>query len=355
MGICWGAFSTKSTKALKTGWLITAGVLAFYAGVIQPGERARGIASEKATGLAAVSGGVGWEPLSLWRRASILPHLNREAYLQKGAVGGVPVDRAVVARASLMTFSGSGSGEEGAPEDRKLVRTATLGLIVKTPAETGEKIVQLAQGAGGFLVTSNVNGGADAISASLTIRVPAAKFDEVRAQIRKLGLRVENESIEAQDVTKQYVDHEARLRNLRAEEQQYLGILRKAANVKDTLEVSDKLNEIRGAIEERQAEFEALSKQVETVAINITLRAEADAQVFGLNWRPLYQLKIAAREGLDGLADYAASMTAFVFYLPSALLWLFTILGGAAVAWRILRWAAKVLFGYSKGVREQEA
>jgi len=348
MAICWGVFSTKSKKALKTDWLITAGALALYVGVIQPRERARGIASEKATGLAAVSGGVGWEPLSLWRRTSILPHLNREAYLQKGAVGGVPVDRAVVARASLMTFSGSGSGEEGASEDRKLVRTATLGLIVKTPAETGEKIVQLAQGAGGFLVTSNVNGGADATSASLTIRVPAAKFDEVRAQIRKLGLRVENESIEAQDVTKQYVDHEARLRNLRTEEQQYLGILRKAANVKDTLEVSGKLNEIRGAIEERQAEFEALSKQVETVAINITLRAEADAQVFGLNWRPLYQLKIAAREGLDGLADYAASMTAFVFYLPTVLLWLFTILAGAAVGWRILRWAAKVLFGFPK-------
>jgi len=70
---------------------------------------------------------------------------------------------------------------------------------------------------------------------------------------------------------------------------------------------------IRGAIEERQAEFEALSKQVETVAINITAAPEVDAQVFGLNWRPLYQLKIAAREGLDGLADYAASMTAFVF------------------------------------------
>ena len=354
MAICWGGFSTKSKKALKTGWLITAGVLAFYVGVIQPRERARGVASEKATGLAAVSGGEGWEPLSLWRQTSILPHLNREAYLQKAA-GGAPVDRAVVARASLMTFSGSGSGEEGASEDRKLVRTAALGLIVKTPAETGEKIVQLAQGAGGFLVTSNVNGGADATSASLTIRVPAAKFDEVRTQIRKLGLRVENESIEAQDVTKQYIDQEARLRNLRAQEQQYLGILRKAANVKDTLEVSDKLNEIRGAIEERQAEFEALSKQVETVAINITLRAEADAQVFGLNWRPLYQLKIAAREGLSGLADYAASMTAFLFYLPTVLLWLFTILAGAAMGWRILRWAAKVLFGFPKIVREQQA
>jgi hypothetical protein len=345
MVIRWGVFYTKSRTALKTGCLITAGVIALYLGVIQPRDQARGIASEKATGLAAVSGSVVWEPISLWRQTSILPHLRSEAYLQKGIVGGVPVDRAVVAPAALMTFSGGrNDGEESSSEDRKLIRTESLGLIVKTPAETAEKIIQIAQRAGGFLVTSNVNGGADATSALLSIRVPTDKFDEVRAQIRKLSLRMENESIDAQDVTKQYVDQEARLRNLRAQEQQYLVILRKAATVKDTLEVSDKLNEVRGAIEERQAEFEALSKQVETVVFNIMLRAEADAQVFGLNWRPLYQLKIAAREGLDGFGEYAASMTTFVFYLPTILLWLFTILAGAAVGWRILKWAARRLF-----------
>jgi Domain of unknown function (DUF4349) len=349
MVIRWGEFSVKSRTALKTAWLITAGVIALYLGVIQPRDQARGIASERASGLAAVSGSVGWEPISLWRQTSILPHFRSEAYLQKGIVGGVPVDLAVVAPASLMTFSGGrAGGEENSSEDRKLVRTNSLGLIVKTPSETAEKIIQTAQGAGGFLVTSNVNGGADATSALLSIRVPTEKFDEVRAQIRKLSLRVESESIDAQDVTKQYVDQEARLRNLRAQEQQYLGILRKAATVKDTLEVSDKLNEVRGAIEEKRAEFEALSKQVETMAINITLRAEADAQVFGLNWRPLYQLKIAAREGLAGFGEYAASMTTLVFYLPTILLWLFTILAGAAVGWRILKWAARTLFVSAK-------
>jgi hypothetical protein len=277
--------------------------------------------------------------------------------VDNGVVGGVP-GGIVVRNAALMTYAGGGGGggQEELPADRKLVRTAAIGLIVKTPAESAEKIIQLAQSAGGFLVTSQVNGGTDATSATLSVRVPAAKFDEVRAQIRKLGLRVESESIEAQDVTKQYVDQEARLRNLRAQEQQYLGILRKAANVKDTLEVSEKLNETRGVIEERQAEFEALSKQVETVAINVALRAEADAQVFGLHWRPLYQLKIAAREGLDGLGDYAASMTAFVFYLPTVLLWMFTIITGAAIGWRILRWVARVFFGFrTSAVSKQQA
>jgi hypothetical protein len=345
MVIRWGEFSAKSGTALKTGWLITAGAVALYLGVIQRHDQARGIASEKAPGLAAVSGGVGWEPIALWRQTSILPHFRSESYLQKGIVGGVSVDRADVAPASLVTVSGGRvGGEDGTSEDRKLVRTESLGLIVKTPAETAEKIIQIAQSAGGFLVTSNVNGGTDATSASLSIRVPAEKFEEVRAQIRRLSLRIENESIDAQDVTKQYVDQEARLRNLRAQEQQYLGILRKAATVKDTLEVSDKLNEVHGAIEERQAEFEALSKQVETVAMNITLRAEADARVFGLNWRPLYQLKISAHEGLDGFGEYTASMMTVVFYLPTILLWLFTILAGAAVGWRILKWTAQRLF-----------
>jgi hypothetical protein len=55
MVIRWGVFYTKSRTALKTGWLITAGVIALYVGVTQPLDRARGIASEKASGLAAVS------------------------------------------------------------------------------------------------------------------------------------------------------------------------------------------------------------------------------------------------------------------------------------------------------------
>jgi len=159
-----------------------------------------------------------------------------------------------------------------------------------------------------------------------------------------LGLRVESERVEAQDVTKQYVDQEAGLRNLRAEEKQYLVILSQARTVKDTLEVSEKLGEVRGQIDQQQGEFTALSKQIETVAISVTLRAEAEAQVFGLNWRPLYQMKLALREGLDGVASYVSSMTEFIFLLPSLLLWLATIIAGCALAWRFLRWVGRRWF-----------
>jgi len=115
----------------------------------------------------------------------------------------------------------------------------------------------------------------------------------VSAEIRKLGLRVESEQMEAEDVTRQYVDQQAHLRNLRAQEAQYFTILKLAKTVKDTLDVSEKLNGIRGEIERQQAEFETLSKQVETVAITVSLHSEAEAMCLGCtgglctssNWR----------------------------------------------------------------------
>ena len=201
---------------------------------------------------------------------------------------------------------------DAAAADRKMVRTSFLDMVVQHPAEAAEKIRTLADSLGGFLVSSEVRGGQNATGGSLTIRVPAARSEEVRAEIRKLGLRIESEKVEAQDVTRQYVDQKASLRNLRAEETQYLAILKQAKTVKDTLEVSEKLSDVRGQIEQQQAEFEVLSKQIVTVAIAVTMRAEAETQVFGLSWRPLYQMKMAFRDGLAIAALVGGEVDHFV-------------------------------------------
>ncbi len=253
-------------------------------------------------------------------------------------------DQHLIAAGQVGEYKEARLSETVGGAERRAIRTGAMDLVVRNPRESSEAIRQLAERVGGFLVNSEISGGEDASNASLTIRVPATKFEEARTAIRKLGLRVDGEKLEAQDVTKQYVDQSARLHNLHAQEIQYLGILKQAKTVKDTLDVSDKLNEVRGEIEQQQAEFDTLSKQVETVALTISLRAEADAKVFGLNWRPLYQLKYAARQGLDSVGDYAAAMAAFVFFVPTILLWLATILICAAGGWRILRWAGKALF-----------
>jgi hypothetical protein len=49
---------------------------------------------------------------------------------------------------------------------------------------------------------------------------------ETMADLKKLAVNVERENVEARDVTREYVDLDARLRNARAEEAQYLQILK---------------------------------------------------------------------------------------------------------------------------------
>jgi len=230
---------------------------------------------------------------------------------------------------------------------RKIIRTSSMEMVVQRPAEAAEKITSLAEGLGGYLVSAD-GGGQNATAGMVTIRVPAARFEEARAEIRKLGLRVESEKIDAQDVSRQYVDQDANLRNLRAEESGYLAILKQAHTVKDMLAVSERLSEVRGQIERQQAEFNALSRQIETVALTISLRTEAEAQVFGLNWRPGYQLKLALRDGLESLATYATAMTTILFYLPATLLWVGTIVIGTITGWRMVRWVGRRWFGWTE-------
>jgi hypothetical protein len=218
-------------------------------------------------------------------------------------------------------------------------------MIVAHPADATDKITALAENLSGYIETVS-SSGPEATSASLTLRVPADRFAQARAEIRKLGVRITGERVDAQDVTRQYVEQDATLRNLRAEEAQYLTILKQASTVKDMLAVSEQLSEVRGQIERQEAEFRALSRQIETVSIAISLRTEAEAQTFGLNWRPLYQLKLRLRDGLESVATYATAMITILFYLPAALLWGGTILLGLVVSWKIVRWIAVRWFGW---------
>jgi hypothetical protein len=236
----------------------------------------------------------------------------------------------------------------GAESERKIIRTSFLEMVVQRPAETADQITSLAEDLGGYLVSAD-GGGQNAVTGALTIRVPAARFEEARVQIRKMGLRVDSEKIEAQDVSRQYVDQDASLRNLHAEESQYLAILKQANTVKDMLAVTERLSDVRGQIEQQQAEFNALSRQVETVALTISLKTEPEPSAFGLNWRPLYQLKLALRDGLESLATYATAMATVLFYLPAVLLWVGTILIGMMTSWKILRWAGRRWFGWTDG------
>jgi len=230
-----------------------------------------------------------------------------------------------------------GSGTvHAASLDRKVIRKGALDLIVENPTSALDQISGLARQHGGYIVSSELTGRQDSQRGNIVMRVPAAQFDNIREELKKLGKHVESEQTSADDVTMQFAENEATLRNFRAEEASYLDIMKRSGAIKDTLQVAQQLSDVRGRIERLEADLRTMSLQVEMTAIQVSVSAEPIA-VAGQHWRPLYELRAAWNSGVDALASYATAMMAILLYLPAVLAWLLTIAVGAKLCWMLLR------------------
>lgn len=231
--------------------------------------------------------------------------------------------------------------QEGQLTQRKIIKNGSLSLLVKKAEDASQNIQLLAINFGGFVSDMQIYdaaSGSDIKSGYITIRVPADRFDETMASIKKLAVKVEKESANANDVTEQFVDLEARLKNMEAQEVQYLEIMKKAYKVEEILNVQQYLGGIRGQIEQIKGQIQFLSRQIDMSTISISLTSEAEVKIFGIYWRPLTIIKQSFHTMLEGFAGYADSMIAFLFFLPRLILWLITIAFFAFIAWKIFRW-----------------
>jgi len=225
---------------------------------------------------------------------------------------------------------------------RKIIRNGSLELVVANVDQANNKIQSIVEGRGGFVekaTQTNVSGR----TATITVRVPADRLDQSIAQIKSLATSVEREEIQARDVTRDYVDLDARLRNARAEEERYLEILKRATTIKDTLDGAEKLSNVRGRIEQLQGEMNYLTSQIAMSSLEISLSTDAGSTVFGVRWRPLRQAKIATGEMISGFADWADSVIAFFINLPLIVVWAASIIALLFVTIRILVFVCRKL------------
>jgi hypothetical protein len=221
-------------------------------------------------------------------------------------------------------------------EARKVVRSGMLDLVVNKAEEAATQVQSLAQQAGGFVESLQVYEVVDGRkSGSVTIRVPADKFRETMDKLKDLAINTENEIVSSQDVTSVYVDIEARLKNMRVEEEQYLSIMERAVKIEDVLNVTQRLSDVRGRIEQLEAQLKLLKAEVEMSSIVVNLTAEGDIEVFGIHWQPLVVIRQAFRDMLESLAAYADQIIKFMFALPVILLWIATWGVGLLIAWKV--------------------
>jgi hypothetical protein len=155
----------------------------------------------------------------------------------------------------------------------RLIRNATLTLVVKDTAASLSDITKIANDAGGYVNSSSTTKLAEGLRATVQLKIPSEKLDGVLSLIKSGVIEVRDENITGQDVTADYVDLTSRLANLSAAEAQLRKIMDSTTNTADVLKVYEQLTNIRGQIEqvkgrmqfyERSAAMSTVSAAVST-------------------------------------------------------------------------------------------
>ena len=201
--------------------------------------------------------------------------------------------------------AGGGEGEDGggpggpdqnpplaAPIEQRIIKTGEITVEVPNVGEAIGRVRAMAASLNGYVGGSQA--GTLEESATITLRIPAERFEDAIAQLHELDGEVQAEATREQDVTSQVVDLQARIDNLRASEASYRELAARAERVDDVLAVQSRLDEVRGQIEQLTAQLQQVEGQAALSTLTVTLVPRAEpVQATAEEWDPGAELQEA--------------------------------------------------------------
>jgi hypothetical protein len=208
---------------------------------------------------------------------------------------------------------------------QKLVYTARLRLEVKdyTVFDRALKVLAAKYGYLSNLQRSSEEHGRQ--QASLALRVEASRFEAAMGEFRALGT-VKQETVNAEDVTRTFVDLEARRANKRATAARLRGIIAtRAGKLSEVVEAEEALGRVTEELESMEAQARSLDQQIAFATLNAEVFEPLPAPVIPSFWRPFREALLSSRalmmSALMGLLQTLAFLLpwALVFGIPFGL------------------------------------
>jgi hypothetical protein len=219
------------------------------------------------------------------------------------AAAGKPMAKhAPGAPASSNPLAVADKAGEAPRAERLIIRSAELRMRVENvdAAESGLK--SNVDKLGGYVLSARKTGSGDTASLQVTFRVPAERFEDALDATQALAKVVDAKNVTGQDVTEEYVDLDAQLRNLEATRARLLTFLDKAVKVDDALAVQRALTDIQGQIERIAGRIKYLRQSAALSTIEVYLFPETKTPVLSSEgWHPGETGRVAMR----GLVEFA--------------------------------------------------
>jgi hypothetical protein len=203
---------------------------------------------------------------------------------------------------------------------RVIIRNAEISLVVSDAQIAFDRLTALAAASGGFVADSRLWRDHEQLRGSITLRVPASGLGDAMAAARKLASRVQSESVSGEDVTQEYVDLQAQVRNLEAAEvelrQLMTTVRERAKKAEDILEVYQQLTNVRGEIEKAKGRMQTLSQLSAMATLKVELIPDAVAQpVVEPGWQPVAVARHAAHNLVATLQTAGSAAIWIVIYV----------------------------------------
>ena len=222
------------------------------------------------------------------------------------AAGGADTGAAVLTSGELENAE---AGSHAA-ESSKIIYTANLTLESKDYDAAREALDAALAEAGGYMESSDeyANSGSRR-SLSLTLRVPQENYESFLAAVAATG-NVTYKSQQADDVTTQYMDIEARLDSLKEQRTRLQELKASADNLSDLLQIESSLSDVQYQLESYQSQLDWYSRQVECCTVYLSLE---EVQTYtpveeGFGSR----IQNALREGWSGFVETVQSAAVFL-------------------------------------------
>lgn len=154
-----------------------------------------------------------------------------------------------------------------------VIKTADVGLRVDHShfGQARSAVRKIAGDLGGYETHSSTSG-SKIHSGQITIRVPARAFRRAMDAIEGIAhVHVTAESVTGQDVSQQFVDLQARLVNLEAQEKVLLRLMDRAQTISESIRVENYLQQVEFQIEDVQGRMLYLQNRTSMSTISVAL------------------------------------------------------------------------------------
>ncbi len=169
------------------------------------------------------------------------------------------------------------SGQAVAPTQRKIIYTATVDLVVENLTQGQTKLLNLVKANKGYVAETNVGGASgEQRTGKWKVRVPVENYEAFMTGAARLG-ELQSSNSSSQDVTAEYYDVAARIKNKQVEEARLQELLKRATGkLSEILQVEKELSRVRGEVEQLQGRIRVLASLSSLTTITISMREIKD-------------------------------------------------------------------------------